>query len=119
MNSSFSFSDNTVGFFIEDGVFDTERFDKLCVEIVDKIDRFGKINLYLEDQGIDRFTLPAVSKEILFKIEYKEHLNKVALVTDRKWIHACATIENFFLPVKIKSFNTDERIDAMSWITSH
>ncbi|RDK89135.1 SpoIIAA family protein [Marinirhabdus gelatinilytica] len=116
MHPSFSFSEETVGFLIEDGVFDKERSEELFAEISKKIKRFGKINLYLEDQGIDKFTLPAISDNVLFKHENKEKLNKVALVSDRKWIHACATVENLFLPIAVKSFTVDERMEAMSWI---
>ncbi len=119
MNSSFSFSDNTVGFFIEGGVFDVARVDTLIENVKKKIETYGKINLYLEDQGVEHFTLPAVAKEIHFKIEHKEQLNKVALVSDRKWIYACAIIENLFLPIEVKSFEVDQRMDAMSWIAMH
>lgn len=116
MNSSFSFSERTVGFLIEDGVFDKERANKLFMEISEKIKRFGSINLYLEDQGVEKFTLPAITEHLFFKHENKHNLNKVALVSDRKWIHACASLENMFLPIDVKSFAIDDRVDAMSWI---
>ena len=119
MNSSFSFSDNTVGFFIEGGIFNAERMERLIENIVKKIDTYGKINLYLEDQGVEHFTLLAVAKEIQFKIEHKKELNKVALVSDRKWIHACGKIVNLFLPIEVKSFDIGQRMEAISWITMH
>ncbi|QIE59351.1 STAS/SEC14 domain-containing protein [Rasiella rasia] len=115
MNSSFSFSEDTVGFFIV-GVVDEEHIAALNDEILEKMQRFGKINLYLEDNGIERFTIPAIVNEILFKIEHADKLNKVVLVTNIKWIKACVAIENLFLPTQIKSFDTDNRIEAMSWI---
>lgn len=100
-------------------MFDTARYDRFFTEITAKIERYGKINLYLEDHGVEHFAIPAITKEILFKVAYKEHFSKIALVTDRKWIHACAAIENLFLPIQIQSYNTDERMDAVSWIVKH
>ncbi len=116
MNSSFSFSKNTVGFFIEGGVFDQDRFEELADQIRAKIDRYKIINLYLEDQGIESFTIPAISKKILFEHKFKDNLNKVALVTDRRWIKACAAVQDLYMPTTIKTFAVEDRIDAMSWI---
>jgi len=116
MSPSFSFSEKTVGFLIEDGVFNKKRAASLIAEIEKKIERFGSINLYLEDQGVERFTLPAISEHLLFKYEHKENLGKVALVSDRKWIHACASIEKLLLPINVKSFAVEKRMEAMKWI---
>lgn len=115
MESSFSFSKETVGFFI-DGVVDEDRINQLHHQILAKIEKHKKVNLYLEDNGIERFTLPAIAEQIKFKLTNADKLNKVALVTNRKWIQACAAIENLFLPTTIKSFPTEDRLDAISWI---
>ena len=115
MHSNFSFSDDTVGYFI-DGVVDEKSINQLQTHILEKLEKYGKINLYLEDNGIESFTMPAIANEILFKIEHSEKLRKVALVTDRKWIQACGAIENLFLATTIKSFDTNKRLEAMSWI---
>ena len=117
METSFSFSDNTVGFFF-DGVVDQEKIQNFRNTIEDKFERYNKINIYLEDNGIEKFTLPAILDEIAFKFKNSNKLHKIALVTDIKWIHACAALENLILPTTIKSFSLDKRMDAMSWISS-
>jgi SpoIIAA-like len=115
MHSSFSFSENTLGFLV-DGVLDKKRVKKINKEILDKIERYGKINLYLEDDGIENFTLPALVKEISFKIKHADRLNRVALVSNERWVDACAGIQNFLLSTDVKTFSTKNRLRAMSWI---
>ncbi|MDX1463120.1 MAG: STAS/SEC14 domain-containing protein [Marinirhabdus sp.] len=116
MNSSFSFSKDTVGFLV-DGVLDEERLEKLNDKILRKLEQYESINLYLEDNGIEKFTLPAIVKEIAFKVEHASQLNRVALVTDRKWVKACAAIENSLLSSEIQTFSIEDRMQAMCWIT--
>lgn len=115
MLSSFTFSENTIGFLI-DGKFTTKTSDALKQQILEKLKHFDKINLYLEDTGIEQFSLLAVIKEILFKINNGSRFNKIALVSNRKWIHLCGGIENLFLEAKIKNFESKDRLKAISWI---
>ena len=72
----------------------------------------------MEDSNIETFTLPGVVNQVLFKFEYGDRFHKIAMVTDRKWIHMCANIKNTFLSAKVKNFETSERIKAMNWISS-
>ncbi|QNJ97049.1 SpoIIAA family protein [Constantimarinum furrinae] len=115
MLSEFSFSKDTVGFLIE-GEFNEELSNQLHIQILEKFKEFDKINLYLEDSNIESFTLPAIVKEILFKIENADKFNKLALVTDRKWIHLCSTIESLFISINMKHFPTEDRLKAIRWI---
>jgi hypothetical protein len=115
MLSEFSFSENTVGFLIE-GEFNEELSNKLHVQIFEKLKHYDKINLYLEDTNIESFSLTAVVKEILFKIENSDRFNKLAVVTDRKWIHLCSSIESLFISTTVRNFATEDRLKAMRWI---
>lgn len=117
MHSSFTFSKDTIGFLI-DGEFDEKAANKVHVEILEKLKTHKKINLYLEDSNLESFTLPGVVNQVLFKFEYGDRFNKVAMVTDRKWIHLCGNLKNMFLSATIKNFDTSERIKAMNWISS-
>lgn len=115
MFSDFSFSDDTVGFLIE-GDFNTELSLELHARILQKLKEYDRINLYLEDSNIENFSLDAVFEDIRFKVRNAERFNKVALVSDRRWIKLCAALEGVFTGMNIKSFSTDDRLKAMSWI---
>ncbi|WP_339702909.1 STAS/SEC14 domain-containing protein [uncultured Marixanthomonas sp.] len=115
MLSNFSFSDTTVGFLLE-GSFDIKTVDNLIESIEDKLKRYDKINLYIEDVGVNSFSLQAILKETIFKFKNSNRFYKVALVSDRKWIHGCANISSIFTSSETRNFTSDERMNAMSWI---
>ena len=117
MLSNFSFSDSTVGFLIE-GKFDNETVEKLISEIEEKLKIYDKINLYVEDVGIETFHIPALIKEIHFKIKHKNRFHKVALVSSRKWISACGNISSLFTDSITQNFTSEERLKAMTWIAA-
>ncbi|UAB81573.1 STAS/SEC14 domain-containing protein [Marixanthomonas sp. SCSIO 43207] len=115
MLSNFSFSDSTVGFLIE-GKFDTETVNKLLSDIEAKLKVYDQINLYIEDVGIKSFHLPALIKETIFKLKHKDRFYKVALVSNRKWIHACGSISSLFTDSITQNFTSENRLKAMTWI---
>ena len=117
MYSSFSFADTAVGYIIE-GFFDEEIVKNLHDEILQKASVFRRINLYLEDSNIENFSVWAVLVDIAFKFRNSEKFTKVAIVTDRTWIRACAAVENLFFEGVVKSFPSKKRMDAMAWISS-
>ncbi|RFN59695.1 SpoIIAA family protein [Marixanthomonas ophiurae] len=118
MLSDFSFSDTTVGFLIE-GNFNSETVDTFIEKIKTKLEQFDAINLYIEDTGIETFSIPAVLKEVLFKIKYADQFNKIAVVSDRKWIHSCGDIVSLFANSNTRNFTSEERMDAITWIAEH
>jgi len=116
MLSDFSLSDNTVGFLIE-GTFDKEMASKLIANIEAKLDFYDTINLYLEDVNIQDFSLAAVVEEMLFKVKHSDRFNKIALVTDKKYFKACATITKMFMSSETRTFSPSERVDAITWVS--
>ncbi|WP_203296147.1 SpoIIAA family protein [Luteirhabdus pelagi] len=116
MLSTFSFSDDTVGFLFE-GDFNKKTVGKLISQIESKFDFYDKINLYLEDVNIDSFNLAAVWEEITFKLKHEERFNKIALVTNRKWIKACSMLCQTISSANMKTFSSEERLDALTWIS--
>ncbi len=116
MLSTFSFSQKTIGFLI-DGDFNTKAVDELEEVILDKINQHGAVNLFLEDDGIENFTLSAVIQQIYFKHKHALQINKIAVVSDMKWAMACVAFEKLFLSSTIKHFAIEDRLDALSWIS--
>ncbi|GAB5399049.1 MAG: hypothetical protein Aureis2KO_06340 [Aureisphaera sp.] len=118
MFSGFSFAQDTIGYII-DGKMNTEAINALRAQILEKFEEHDKINLYLEDAGIESFSLNAVFIATLFPIEHAGRFNKIALVTDRKWIHLLGNLDTLVAKVNIKNFTTEKRMDAMAWIARH
>jgi len=115
MLTTFSFSSDTVGFLME-GKISRETILDLNTAIEEKLARFGKINLYLEDSNISSFELPAILDQISFKFNHRNQFNKIALVTDRKWIHWCAHVDDAYMRADVKPFDVKNRLQAIAWI---
>lgn len=115
MVSPFSFSDNTVGFILEER-FTEDVVDLITAEVEKKWKTHERINLYLEDANITSFALGAIFKKIGFKLANSDRFSKMALVTDRKWLQACAALEDVFTTADVRSYATEDRVHALAWI---
>ncbi len=115
MLTDFSFADNTIGYVIE-GTMNKTAILNLRSQILEKFEAHEKINLYLEDGNIEHFSLSAATIGALFPLEYSKRFNKIALVTDRKWIHALAAIDNVLIGAKLKYYPIKDRVSAITWI---
>ncbi|GEQ85446.1 hypothetical protein ULMS_09540 [Patiriisocius marinistellae] len=116
MLSTFSFSENTIGFLIT-GQFNSATIDELQEIILERIESHGTINLFMEDDGIENFTLSAVMQEIYFKHKNSTNIDKIAIVSDHKWMSICVTFENLFLSSRVKHFTIENRLNALNWIS--
>ena len=113
--SDFSFSENTIGYIVE-GVMDDHAINELREQILEKFKEHDKINLYLEDNNIQKFSFNAVLIATLFPIEHSGRFNKVAMVTNRKWIHMISSINNSITANNIKNYPIEKRMEAIAWI---
>lgn len=95
---------------------DTKAINRLRAELLQKFEVNDTINLYLEDAGIERFSLNSVVIGTLFPHEYSHKLNKVAVVTNRKWIHMISSMSKVLLNANYRNFTTEERKEAIAWI---
>ena len=85
-------------------------------EILALIEVQGKINLYLEDANIEFFSLRTMIAGTRFPHVHHKSLNRVAMVTNRKWIHVLSSINGFLLQGNYKNFTVEQRLEAMSWV---
>ena len=115
MLSDFSFAQDTIGFIIE-GNLDTEEMYELGAGIRDTLIENKQMSLYLEEVEVQNISLNAILIGALFPFRYGRRFHKMALVSDRKWIHFIGYIQNILFRMKVKSFHTEHRLDAMSWI---
>ncbi|MGJ8664747.1 MAG: STAS/SEC14 domain-containing protein [Patiriisocius sp.] len=116
MTLNFSFSEETVGYII-DGVMDQAAIQELKSQILEKFETHDKINLYVEDDNITHFSLNAVVIATLFPMEFHKRFDKIALVTNRKWIHALGVLDTVLVGVNIKNFMVSDRLKAISSIS--
>lgn len=112
---NFSFANDAIGYIVE-GSMDSKAIHTLKDEILKMFEEHDKINLYLEDAGIDHFSLDSVIIGTIFPHEHKHRFRKVAMVTDRKWIHMLSSMNRVLLGANFRNFTTEQRLEAISWI---
>ena len=117
MLSTFSFSENTIGFII-DGPYDEESILKVKSEISEKLKEFDKINLYIEDTTNAEISVKTIFSNLPYKIEIGKHLNKVAFVSDRNWLHLMRAFESLFCSGEFRHFRSSKRLEAIQWISN-
>lgn len=115
MKVDFSFSDNTHGFIVE-GVLDKKSAIELRAQALKILETVDKINFYVEDNDIKRFTLPAIIIALIFPLRHANRFDKIALVTNRKWIKRLAYIDNYLTRGEIRHYTIENRMDAVLWI---
>lgn len=116
MISSFTLADNIIGFIV-DGPYNDSSVAKIQNEVNNKLALFDKVNLYVEDTSDADISLKAVLKNLPFKIRTGNRFERVAVVTDRKWLQVISMIEKFFFNAELRIFSTQQRLEAIQWIS--
>ncbi len=116
MLSSFTLADNIIGFIV-DGSYDEFAVEKIQFEVNEKLEVFDKVNLYLEDTINAEISFKAVLKNLPFKIKTENRFDKVAVVTDRKWLQVFSNLEKLFSNAEIRVFSGQNRLEAIHWIS--
>lgn len=116
MLSSFTLSDDIIGFIV-DGPYDEYAVEKIQSEVNEKLELYDKVSLYIEDTVNADISLKAILKNLPFKIKTGNRFDRVAVVTDRKWLQAISNLEKLFFNAEIRVFSTQHRIDAIQWIS--
>ncbi|HLT49720.1 MAG TPA: STAS/SEC14 domain-containing protein [Aequorivita sp.] len=116
MLSSFSLADNIIGFIV-DGPYDDLAVERIQKQVKEKLETFDKLNLYIEDTVNADISLKAVVKSVPFKLKTGNRFEKVAVVTDRKWLQVVSNLEKLFFSAEIRIFSGEQRLEAIQWIS--
>lgn len=116
MLSSFTLADNIIGYII-DGPYTEDSVDKIQNEVLEKLEVFETVNFYIEDTSNAEISLKAVLKSIPFKVKTGNRFDRVAVVTDRKWVQLFSSLEKLFFNAEIRLFSSGQRLEAIQWIS--
>ncbi|MBO3271027.1 STAS/SEC14 domain-containing protein [Hymenobacter defluvii] len=82
-----------------------------------KVQQYGKVNAYLEYQGIEDVTLKALWEELKEDVKHFTSFNRVAVVSnDNTLVKAGAALSSVITPSDVKHFNPDEKTVALQWV---
>jgi len=75
-----------------------------------------KINVLIDTAGLESYDFKVVREDYDFFKKYKDHLKRVALVSDNKFHSFISGIFNEFTDAEIKTFSEDDIEPARKWI---
>jgi hypothetical protein len=76
----------------------------------------SKINLLLDAGGVDRYDIGMSLEQYDFYKEYKDHLDRVALVSDRPFEQFMTKILDKFSDTEFRAFSNARTGEARRWI---
>lgn len=81
-----------------------------------KVQRWGKVNVYLEVGDLDTMTLPALWEEIKQDAKHLADFNRAAVVSQgNALLKAAASAASTITPAEVKHFTPDQKADALRW----
>jgi hypothetical protein len=81
------------------------------------IDKFGKIKVivYLAE-NFTGWELGAAWDDAVFGIQHRHDFEKIAVVSDKKWIEWATKIGSYFIDGQIANFTLPQFQDAVTWV---
>ena len=109
-------ADQNVIYTIAEGELTDEDYDRIIPLLQEKVRSFGKIRWYFEMRDFEGWSLSAMWRDIKFDFSNEEHIEKVAMVGDKKWERELTQLMKPFTDAEIKFFETEDRQEAQNWI---
>jgi hypothetical protein len=72
--------------------------------------------LYVLGEEFEGFSAGAAWKDTKLGIGHRSAWERIAVVTDRGWIHDALKALGWMLPGEVRAFRMDERTEATAWI---
>lgn len=116
MAISFELANHVVGIMVDEDV-DKDYLDKIHKLIEEKLEENKTINLFCEIRPHNEVPVQFLFENIKFKFEHSNQINKLAMVTDLKWVRGIMDIDNFFVSTEVRSFELKDRLEAIQWIS--
>ncbi|MEX2336272.1 MAG: STAS/SEC14 domain-containing protein [Fulvivirga sp.] len=100
------------------GDLTAKDYEPIISLLENKIENYGKINLYCEIVGLEEVEQGAIWKDLKFDIKHFNNFEKVALVGDKQWLEWGAKFAKPFTSAEVKYFDNAEKAEAMEWIAT-
>lgn len=101
---------------IIDGKVTTEAMEQLYRKIESKATEWGKMNVLERYITMDSLEPRAVWLDLRVYFRNRDCFNKVAIVTNKKWVKALTRMIGPFFKVEVKVFPNDGLQEARAWI---
>ena len=108
--------ENLMALYIGGTVTKTD-YEAIVPDLNRKVAKYGKLNVYLEYQGIEDITLQALWEELKQDVQHFTDFNRAAVVsTDNTLVKAGAALGSAVTPADIRHFSPDQQQQALQWV---
>lgn len=98
------------------GKLSADDYACFTAEVGRAVAQHGKIRFLVEMYDFHGWTLGAIWEDIKFDISHYAHIERVALVGNRKWEEGMAVFCKPFNTATVRYFDEADANDASSWI---
>lgn len=109
-------ADQNVIYTIAEGKLTDEDYNRIIPLLQEKLKTYKKIRWYFEMRDFKGWSFSAMWRDIKFDFSNEEHLEKIAMVGDKKWEKELTVLMNVFTDADIKFFEIADRQQAQNWI---
>jgi len=111
--------DNILGVKATGKVTAKDYEDVLIPRLDDLLNNNEKVRfLYLLSDGFEGFEAGAVWDDFKYGKEHMDKFERIAVVTDSKWLEWASDFSNKFIPGEMKTFHADQMDEAWAWLES-
>ncbi|MEO6731094.1 MAG: STAS/SEC14 domain-containing protein [Ferruginibacter sp.] len=102
------------------GAVTRQDFDEVLKPALDALlKRTGKINyLLLLETTVSNFTVGAWMDDLALGLKHYIHWNRIAVVTNEKFVEKFSDAFNFIVPGKSRGFTLQELASAKEWVSA-
>lgn len=110
--------DNVVGFTASGEVSDDDYEDVLIPAMEERFATYDKIRaLYYFDEGFEEFEAEAVWDDAKVGLKHLTDFEKIAVVSDQKWIRRSIKAFGWLMPGEVKLYEVSELEEAKAWVS--
>lgn len=101
------------------GTVSAEDYEKVLIPAIEeKLKKHSRIRmLYYLGKNFDRFTPAAMWDDAMVGLKHLTAFDKIAVVSDVRWIVEAVRIFAVFVPCPIRIFSDDNLSDAKNWLS--
>ncbi|HYH16334.1 MAG TPA: STAS/SEC14 domain-containing protein [Flavisolibacter sp.] len=102
------------------GKVNKEEYEKVVMRRVDEVAaQYGKINFLVRlETGMEEYSLAALLNYLKVSFEHFTQWNRMAIVSDQKWVRKIYDALSPLVPGKIKSYELKEYEAAKQWVSA-
>jgi len=102
------------------GKITEDEMTSILSALKEKIETYGKVFIYQEIESFGGVEFDAIVEKFKFFSDVGiSNISRIAVVTDKKWMHKIIDLEGrFFKKIDLKAFSFDEKDKAIEFLKS-